>query len=96
MEGIATQPLYLDVTMAPRRHLSHGLPAGRTAFAYLYDGRARFGPLEAGSTEIAAGQLAVLGDGEQLHVATEDAATRFCSWRLGRSASPSRATAPSS
>jgi len=31
--GIATQPLYLDVTMAPRSRLSHELPAGHSAFA---------------------------------------------------------------
>jgi len=77
VEGIATQPLYLDVTMAPRSRLSHGLPAGHSAFAYVYDGRASFGPLEDGGTEVATGQLAVLGDGEEVSVATGDAAARF-------------------
>ena len=76
VNGVATQPLYLDVTMAPRGRLSHGLPAGHSAFAYVYDGRARFGPLE-DSTEVAAGQLAVLGDGELVNVATGDGTTRF-------------------
>jgi len=74
--GIATQPLYLDVTMAPRSRLSHGLPAGHSAFAYVFDGQARFGPLE-DSTVVATGQLAVLGDGGLLNVATGDAAARF-------------------
>ena len=76
VNGVATQPLYLDVTMAPRGRLSHGLPAGHSAFAYVYDGRARFGPLE-DSTEVAAGQLAVLGDGEPVNVAAGDGAARF-------------------
>jgi len=76
VNGVATQPLYLDVTMAPRGRLSHGLPAGHSAFAYVYDGRARFGPLE-DSAEVAAGQLAVLGDGELLNVATGDGTARF-------------------
>jgi len=76
VNGVATQPLYLDVTMAPRGRLSHGLPAGHSAFAYVYDGRARFGPLE-DSTEVAAGQLAVLGDGELVNVATGDGTARF-------------------
>ena len=76
VNGVATQPLYLDVTMAPRGRLSHGLPTGHSAFAYVYDGRARFGPLE-DSTEVAAGQLAVLGDGELVNVATGDGTARF-------------------
>jgi len=76
VNGVATQPLYLDVTLAPRGRLSHGLPAGHSAFAYVYDGRARFGPLE-DSTEVAAGQLAVLGDGELVNVATGDGTARF-------------------
>ena len=76
VNGVATQPLYLDVTMAPRGRLSHGLPAGHSAFVYVYDGRARFGPLE-DSTEVAAGQLAVLGDGELVNVATGDGTARF-------------------
>jgi len=76
VNGVATQPLYLDVTLAPRGHLSHGLPTGHSAFAYVYDGRARFGPLE-DSTEVAAGQLAVLGDGELVNVATSDGTARF-------------------
>ena len=76
VNGVATQPLYLDVTMAPRGRLSHGLPAGHSAFAYVYDGRARFGPLE-DSTEVAAGQLAVLGEGELVNVATGDGTARF-------------------
>jgi len=76
VNGVATQPLYLDVTLAPRGRLSHGLPTGHSAFAYVYDGRARFGPLE-DSTEVAAGQLAVLGDGELVNVATGDGPARF-------------------
>jgi len=76
VNGVATQPLYLDVTLAPRGRLSHGLPTGHSAFAYVYDGRARFGPLE-DSTEVAAGQLAVLGDGELVNVATGDGTARF-------------------
>ena len=76
VNGVATQPLYLDVTLAPRGRLSHGLPTGHSAFAYVYDGRARFGPLE-DSTEVAAGQLAVLGDGELVNVATGNGTARF-------------------
>jgi len=78
VEGITTQPLYLDVSMAPRARLSHELPARHSAFAYVYDGRVRFGPVEGGGAEIlSTGQLAVLGDGERLSAATVDGHARF-------------------
>ena len=78
VEGITTQPLYLDVTMAPRARLSHELPAGHNAFAYVYDGRVRFGPAEGGGAEmLSTGRLGVLGDGERLSAATGDGHARF-------------------
>ena len=77
VEGIATRPLYLDVRMAPHARVSHDLAAGPTAFAYVYDGRATFGPADGSGREVTAGQLAVLSDGERLSVATGDVAARF-------------------
>jgi redox-sensitive bicupin YhaK (pirin superfamily) len=79
VEGITTQPLYLDVAMAPRARLSHELPAGHTAFAYVYDGRVRFGPVEGGGgmEMLSAGKLAVLGDGERLSATTVGGPARF-------------------
>ncbi len=76
VQGIATQPLYLDVRMEPRARLLHGLPPGHHAFAYVYEGCAIVGGGDEGQT-IDAGQLAVLSDGEQLRVATGDAAARL-------------------
>ena len=76
VEGITTQPLYLDVTLAPGARLSHELPAGHNAFAYVYEGRATFGPPEA-AREVATGQLAVLGDGERVSAAAGDSPARF-------------------
>jgi redox-sensitive bicupin YhaK (pirin superfamily) len=76
VEGIVSQPLYLDVTMAPRSRLVHGLPAGHSAFVHVYEGGVTVGP-EDGGRALHAGQLAVLGDGERLTVATDDVAARF-------------------
>jgi redox-sensitive bicupin YhaK (pirin superfamily) len=76
VEGIATTPLYLDVRMAPGARASLPLEVGLTAFAYVYDGRATLGPDEA-SQDVTAGQLAVLGDGERLTVATPGGPARF-------------------
>jgi redox-sensitive bicupin YhaK (pirin superfamily) len=76
VEGIATSPLYLDISMTGGSRLSHGTPPGHSAFVYVYDGRARVGPQAAGVREVAAGQLAVLGDGENLSMVGGDAGTR--------------------
>jgi hypothetical protein len=72
VQGIATQPLYLDLRMEPEARLEHALPAGHNAFAYVYEGRAVVG----GQT-INGGQLAVLGDGERVSVVTKDVGARF-------------------
>src|SRR6266540_1540249 len=67
VEGIATHPLYLDVRLSPRASLSHEIPAGHTAFAYVYEGRVRF----ARGRDVTAGQLAVLSDGERLGASSD-------------------------
>ncbi len=76
VEGIATDPLYLDVSLAPGARLAIDVPAGHSAFAYVYEGRAAIGPT-AGAKDVAAGQLAVLGDGTRLAAHAKDAAARL-------------------
>jgi redox-sensitive bicupin YhaK (pirin superfamily) len=76
VEGIATQPLYLDVRMAPRASASLPLPVGHSAFVHVYEGQVTLGSADA-SQELTAGQLAVLGDGERLSIATGEAPARF-------------------
>jgi redox-sensitive bicupin YhaK (pirin superfamily) len=66
VEGIATQPSYLDVRMEARGRVAHALPPGHAAFAYVYEGRAAFGPDGPEAREVAAGQLAVFGSGDRL------------------------------
>jgi quercetin 2,3-dioxygenase len=78
VEGIATEPLYLDMRMAPHARVSLDVPREQNAFAYVYDGRAGLGPAsDGGGRELSAGQLAVLGDGDRLTVTTGDTAGRF-------------------
>jgi hypothetical protein len=78
VEGIATQPLYLDVRMAPRARVALSLQAAHNAFAYVYEGRVALGSAsDGGAQEVAAGQLAVLGDGDRLTATTGDAPARF-------------------
>ena len=41
----ATEPLYLDITLAPGARWRYTLPDGHNAFAYAFEGDARVGEL---------------------------------------------------
>ena len=69
VEGIATEPLYLDVHLSPDATVELPLTLGHNAFAYVYDGRATLGPASS-AREVGAGQLAVLSDGDALRATT--------------------------
>ncbi|OOZ39283.1 quercetin 2,3-dioxygenase [Solemya pervernicosa gill symbiont] len=56
---IAAQPLYLDVSLPAGSHYEEQIPLGHNAFVYVMAG-----PLEVAGTELAAGSLAVLGEGD--------------------------------
>jgi redox-sensitive bicupin YhaK (pirin superfamily) len=64
--AVATDPLYLDITLPEGVSADIPVPAGHAAFAYVYDGAARI----AGRT-IGRGELAVLGDGSRVGLAAE-------------------------
>ncbi|MGC8517378.1 MAG: pirin family protein [Steroidobacteraceae bacterium] len=57
----ATDPTYLDIELAPGGQFTHALPAGHTAFVYVYEGTVALGAGEA-ATEVDTHDLAVLGD----------------------------------
>ena len=76
VEGIVTQPLYLDVRMEPRSLATLVLTPGHAACAYVYEGQVALGA-DTKAQEIAAGRLAVLGDGDRLTAVTGGAAGRF-------------------
>jgi redox-sensitive bicupin YhaK (pirin superfamily) len=77
VEGIATQPLYLDVRMNPRARGALDLTSGHNAFVYAYEGRVTLGPAGGDAQGLAAGQLAVLSDGDRLTAVTDDTPARF-------------------
>src|SRR5262249_38660912 len=76
VQGIATQPLYLDVRMDARSRTTLELTPGHNAFAYVYDGRVALGAGGA-AQDVGAGQLAVLSDGDRLAATAGDAAAGF-------------------
>jgi quercetin 2,3-dioxygenase len=76
--GIATQPLYLDVVLPAATTFVHPVAAGSTGLVYVFDGEAEVGVGgKAPGPRLAAGQLAVLGDGDEVAVVAHDSPARF-------------------
>lgn len=63
----ATEPLYLDIGLAPGVAWEYALPAGHSAFAYAFEGGLAVGEDEQ-ARPLEAQQLAVLGGGERLQL----------------------------
>jgi redox-sensitive bicupin YhaK (pirin superfamily) len=68
----ATDPTYLDLSLAHDAMYVHTLPPHHSAFLYVFEGAVRVG--EAAATAvIKAGQLAVLSEGIDVHLAGSSA-----------------------
>ena len=63
----ATDPLYLDIALAPNAAWEHVLPAGHNAFAYVFEGAATVGEGD-GARALETQVLGVLGGGERVAV----------------------------
>src|SRR5690606_131148 len=72
----ATRPNYLARRLGAGDRYQHALPAGHTAFAYVYEGRARLGEGQ-GAATVQARELAVLGEGDVVQVEGREAGTRL-------------------
>jgi redox-sensitive bicupin YhaK (pirin superfamily) len=73
--GIAAEPTYLDVALAPGGSFHHLIPCGHAAFAYLFEGEAEFGGED--SAVVTGPRLVVLGDGDTVEVRAENNPARF-------------------
>jgi redox-sensitive bicupin YhaK (pirin superfamily) len=62
VEGIAIDPVYVDLTLAGGAGIDVPLPAAHNAFVYVYDGGLSAGP-EEGAADVEQGELALLGKG---------------------------------
>lgn len=73
---IVIEPKYVDVTLTPGTAWTHPTAEGHTAFAYLFEGAARFG---SEGDEIAAGHgtLVLLTDGDTVEVTAGGSGARF-------------------
>jgi quercetin 2,3-dioxygenase len=72
----ATDPTYLDISLDAGARFAHAVPEGHSAFAYVYEGAARFGEGES-TTDGAKGELLVFGPGDRIAVEGREAGTRL-------------------
>ena len=74
ISGIAAEPMYLDVSIAPHGSFSLPIPHGHSAFAYIFEGAGRFGPER---RRVTTPRLVVWDEGNSVEVRTEESAVRF-------------------
>ena len=74
VEGLAVAPKFIDVTLPAGATFREAVPRGHTAFAYVDQGEARFGPTQ---TVARAPALVVFGDGDMVEAAGGPAGGRF-------------------
>jgi hypothetical protein len=75
INGIAAEPAYLDVSLAPGGIFEQPVPRGHSAFAYVFEGEARFGAED--STVVTATKLVVWDDGDSVSVRAGEHGARF-------------------
>src|SRR4030095_15883213 len=75
VSGIAANPTYMDVSVPPHSKFTHGIASGNTAFAYLFQGEAKFSDGDAEKVLVRSPQLVVWGEG--VEVATDASPARF-------------------
>ncbi|HZC67270.1 MAG TPA: pirin family protein [Nitrospirales bacterium] len=76
--GIAANPIYLDVFVPAHASFIHPIERGHTAFAYVFEGEAKFvGEEKEDGATISHPRLVVLGDGDYVKVVTGMTPVRF-------------------
>ena len=63
VQGVSTDPLYLDVQLEPGADIELPVSIGHTAVVYVYEGTAQIG-----EQSVETSRLAVLGDGERIRI----------------------------
>jgi redox-sensitive bicupin YhaK (pirin superfamily) len=73
--GIAAEPMYLDVSIAPRGSFSLPIARGHSAFAYVFEGEGRFGAED--ERAVKSPRLVVWDDGDSVAVRAGEQGVRF-------------------
>ena len=78
VSGIAANPTYMDVSIPPHTTFTQTVDNGSTAFAYLFQGKAKFTGVEgAEKILIQSPKLVVWGNGDFIDVTTEEDPARL-------------------
>jgi redox-sensitive bicupin YhaK (pirin superfamily) len=72
VRGVATDPIYVDVALAPNAAFDVPVPTGHAAFAYVFEGS-----VEIGDRRVSRAELAVLGEGGVVRLRTSGEAGRL-------------------
>ena len=76
--GVAADPAYLDVSVPAESSFSHHIPAGHTAFAYVFEGAADFAvDAKDKGEKITHAKLIAWGDGDSVKITTGESPVRF-------------------
>jgi redox-sensitive bicupin YhaK (pirin superfamily) len=76
VQGVSTDPVYLDVALPANAEISLPLSAGHNAFVYPYEGALRVGPDDK-QAPLATRNAGVLGRGDTFRAVAGDAGARF-------------------
>ena len=67
----------MDVSVPAHSKFTHAIASGNTAFAYLFQGEAKFSDGDAEKTLIRSPRLVVWGEGDFIDIATDESPARF-------------------
>ena len=76
VQGVSTEPQFLDVSLPAGATFEHAVPSGHSAFVYVYEGSAAVGP-ESERRAVGSHEGAVLSDGTSVSVAAGETGARF-------------------
>jgi redox-sensitive bicupin YhaK (pirin superfamily) len=77
VNGIAVNPIYMDVAVPPHSRFNQAIDDSSTAFAYVFQGTAKFSAADGTEKAVQSPKLVVLSAGDHVEVATAEEATRF-------------------
>jgi redox-sensitive bicupin YhaK (pirin superfamily) len=78
VEGVPTSPRYLDIELRPDSVFSEPVPAEHAAFAYVIEGGVEvFAESDINDRRIAAGTLALLGEGDRIQLSGSEPQNRL-------------------
>ena len=77
IQGVTTDPTYLDVHLPPGAHFEQAIDADYSAFLYPYEGRIDVGPKNGSARTLQSHNAGVLASGDRIEVTTGPEGARF-------------------